>query len=77
MVRLRRKKLACFGIAWCCIMSSVLMTPATPEAASAWPMLSLTEPRYTGPVRRGPEKVLRTLSYSIGSPTLVPVSGQP
>jgi hypothetical protein len=48
------------------------MTPATPEAVSVCPMLSLTDPRKIG--RQSPRSlnVDRTLPYSMGSPMRVP-----
>ena len=48
------------------------MMPAAPEAPSAWPMLSLTDPRNNSSLREGPANANRMLSYSIGSPTGVP-----
>jgi hypothetical protein len=55
-------------------MSTVLMSPATPAAASRWPMLVLTEPTAQKPLRlvRAPKALLRA-AISIGSPSDVPV----
>ena len=44
---LSRVKLACFGIVVFCIIKIVFITDATPEDASVWPILSLTEPTKT------------------------------
>lgn len=66
-------KLACLGIMRFCIMRMTLITLAAPDAASVWPMLSFTEPRKTSSSRLELASARRTLSYSMGSPTGVPV----
>ena len=37
-----------------CIAITTLITPATPAAAAAWPMLDLTEPSFSGRSRSCP-----------------------
>ena len=54
--------------------STVLMTPATPAAASRWPMLVLTEPISRGRSASRPRLyAVPVACASIGSPTSVPV----
>ena len=45
----RREKCRCGGMASCRSASTTLSSPASPEAASAWPMLVLTEPMQQRP----------------------------
>ena len=45
-------RLAIGGIARACRHKAALIRPATPAAASRWPMLALTEPTTHGPLRR-------------------------
>lgn len=50
-----------------------MISAATPDADSAWPILALTDPRNMVERLSGPAKAFRMLSHSIGSPTGVPV----
>ncbi len=76
------KSMAGLGVVWltvgtsvrCFIISTVLITPATPAAASRWPMLDFTEPMAQYPVS-GPESRNARVSAetSTGSPRRVAV----
>ena len=56
------------------IISSTLATPASPAAASRWPMLVLTDPIRQGSVRLAPwVRASVRAATSIGSPSGVPV----
>ncbi|EDM73821.1 hypothetical protein PPSIR1_03258 [Plesiocystis pacifica SIR-1] len=80
-MRWRRFRLG--GIASCSRASTVLITPATPAAATRWPMLVLTAPSQSGPRSgRSAGRLVRSLgslntasreSVSMGSPSTVPV----
>ncbi|CAO0825933.1 hypothetical protein SMICM17S_08352 [Streptomyces microflavus] len=56
----------------CWSASTILMTPMTPEAAWAWPMLDLADPRCKGRTR--PENTAARAPASMGSPSTVPVA---
>ena len=81
---LARKSICGFGALKCRLggqlagarsASTVLISPATPAAASRWPMLVLTEPIAQKPrVARSPRRKARvSAAISIGSPSGVPV----
>ena len=65
----------CGGICAWCRASTALISPATPEPASRWPMLGLTEPIRHGLVggAAGAEHLGQRASASMGSPAGVPV----
>ncbi len=76
------KSMAGLGVVWltvgtsvrCFIMSTVLRTPATPAAASRWPMLDFTEPMAQNPVSAVDSLNARvSAETSTGSPRLVAV----
>ena len=70
-------KLRLGGICRCSSASTVLMRPATPAAASRWPMFVFTEPIAHGsrdrPDRPPGRNALVRAAISIGSPSAVPV----
>ena len=61
----------CAGIISCWSASTVLITPATPAAASRWPMFVFTDPTASGVCRSA--KTAPIARSSIGSPNGVPV----
>ena len=61
------------GSVWCCIDSSTLISPATPAAASRWPMFDLTEPTLQPCRVAASPKASASPRISIGSPSSVPV----
>ncbi|KYF86669.1 hypothetical protein BE20_28320 [Sorangium cellulosum] len=66
-------KCRCLGISSWRSESATLMNPATPAAASRWPMF-VTEPIQQGsPSGRGPPSTSFRAVSSIGSPSEVPV----
>ena len=67
-------KCRCGGMRSCCSDSTTLISPATPAAASRWPMLVLTEPISSGVVAARPApSAPASACTSIGSPSDVPV----
>ena len=53
---------------------TILITPATPAACWAWPMLDFTEPSHSGrPASRSCPYAAISAWASIGSPSTVPV----
>ena len=48
MCGLSSSRCRCGGMAPCCSISTTLISPATPAAASVWPMLVFTEPSSSG-----------------------------
>jgi hypothetical protein len=74
MCGLSRPKCSEAGTAPCRSISAALIRPATPAAASAWPMLLLTEPTRSGrPASRPGPNTEASACISIGSPSAVPV----
>ena len=68
------RKWRCLGMTPRFIDSTVFMTPATPAAASRWPMFVFTEPIRSGrPASRSRPYAAPVACASIGSPTSVPV----
>ena len=59
----------------CRIAATILITPATPAAAWAWPMFDFTDPTSKGPrpAARSCPYVAISACASIGSPSVVPV----
>ena len=67
-------KFKCLGMASWCSDNTTLMKPATPAAASRWPILVLTEPISSGLFGSRPSPRTRpSARTSIGSPSEVPV----
>src|SRR5580692_11458338 len=63
------------GTTPCRIAATILITPATPAAAWAWPMFDFTDPTSNGPrpAARSCPYVAISACASIGSPSVVPV----
>ena len=72
-VRVELSKCRCGGTSSCSRHSTTLIRPATPAAASRWPMLVLTEPTQHAPLGRALPKTAPSAATSIGSPSGVPV----
>jgi hypothetical protein len=67
-------KFSCGGSSRCFTASVALMSPATPEAGSAWPMFAFTEEMRSGRSFARPGPITSASARtSTGSPTLVPV----
>ncbi len=74
MCGLSRRRWRCGGTMPCRSMSTALMSPATPAAASVWPRLVFTDPTRSGsPASRCPHRAALSAPSSIGSPSSVPV----
>ncbi|KYG11147.1 hypothetical protein BE21_58200 [Sorangium cellulosum] len=68
------RKLRFFGMRSCASESAALIRPATPAAASRWPMLVFTAPSTQRmPSEREGPTIARSASTSMGSPSEVPV----
>ena len=73
MCGLGLRRCRCGGISSCWSESTTLIRPATPAAASRWPMLVLTDPMRSGRMRGAPVNAAARARTSIGSPSEVPV----